>query len=262
MKGIYAIKNKLTNFMYVGSSINVNRRFITHKSLLKHNKHTSIYLQRGYNKYGIDNFEFYILEEVLENDLLEIREQYWIDISKNLYNLCKIAGNKSGFKHSKETKLKISNSNKGRKVSEDTKKLLSIINKGKIVSLETRQKLSKSLKGVPKIQTKEFIEKATKRLKPYMVGLPKGFKHSEESKLKMSLSKKGKTQTEESILKRAKSLEKSILQYDKDMNFIKEWDSIKEAANNLNIRRTFISSVLTNVKKSAKGFIFKYNINE
>lgn len=43
--------------------------------------------------------------------------------------------------------------------------------------------------------------------------------------------------------KRAKSLHKAILQYDKQMNFIQEWSSIIEASEALNIRRSFISSV-------------------
>lgn len=79
-------------------------------------------------------------------------------------------------------------------------------------------------------------EKANSRL---------GSKYSEESKLKMSLAKKGKKLTKEHILKSKlartgqkrtqktkdlirKSLNKPILQYDLQGNFIKEWNSLTE----------------------------------
>lgn len=258
MQGIYKIKNIVNNFSYIGSSKDIKRRFRDHKYFLRSNKHTSIFLQRSWNKYGENSFIFEIIEIVELQENLENREQYYIDNTKCLYNLCKTAGNKFGYKHSDETKRKISEANKGRKVSDETKLLLSKLNKGKKLSEKTCAKISKSLTGLKRNQSEAFIKAATERLRPYMLGIPKGFKHSEESKLKMSKSQKGRKQSEETKLKRAKSLHKVILQYDKQMNFIQEWSSIIEASEALNIRRNFISSVLTNVKKSAKGFIFKY----
>jgi len=260
MKGIYKIRNLLNNKFYVGSSVNIKRRFVTHRHLLNKNKHHCEHLQRSWIKYGKENFIFEIVEVVDNSDFLELFEQKWIDGSdKNLlYNACKKAGNKSGFKHSDETKRKISESNKGKIIKKETKLFLSKINKGKKHTEETKKKMSESQKGIKKKFSNEAIKKMTKRLLPFMSGRKAGFKLSDETKLKISVSKSGTTQSDETKAKRAKSLEKPISQYDKNMNHIQDWESIKKAANELNIRRTFISAVLTGHKKSAKGFIFKY----
>ena len=57
------------------------------------------------------------------------------------------------------------------------------------------------------------------------------------------------------------NLRKSILQYDKHGNFIKEWESIREASNNLNINETAISQNLNNKQKSSGNYIWKYKEN-
>lgn len=51
---------------------------------------------------------------------------------------------------------------------------------------------------------------------------------------------------------------KSIIQYDKQMNFIKEWVSITEACITLNILNTSMSNNLKNRTKTCNNFIFKY----
>lgn len=64
--------------------------------------HHSLALQRAFHKYGYDNFEFIILENCEENKLIE-REQYYLDTLLPEYNICKIAGNCAGVKHTEET---------------------------------------------------------------------------------------------------------------------------------------------------------------
>ena len=76
--GIYCILNKKTNIVYVGKSVNINRRFTDHKKLLKCGKHYNDYLQNSYNKHGKNIFEFDILENC-DKIYLPIKEQYWID---------------------------------------------------------------------------------------------------------------------------------------------------------------------------------------
>jgi hypothetical protein len=51
---------------------------------------------------------------------------------------------------------------------------------------------------------------------------------------------------------------KPILQYDKQGNIIKEWNSTAEASKSLNINKGNINSVLKNRCKSAGGYIWKY----
>lgn len=92
MKGIYCITNKMNKKSYIGSSSNINKRIINHKSRLKNNKHPNQYLQNAYNKNGIENFIFSILEVVENNtskdELLKL-EQIYIDSfnKETLYNL-------------------------------------------------------------------------------------------------------------------------------------------------------------------------------
>ena len=52
-------------------------------------------------------------------------------------------------------------------------------------------------------------------------------------------------------------LQKKILQFDKEGNFIKEYPSLKFAANELNIDATSISKVLHGQYLTAGGFVWK-----
>ena len=85
----------------------------------------------------------------------------------------------------------------------------------------------------------------------------RNYKHSEETKIKMSLSHKGKTislQQKEDI---RKSLSKPILQFDKKGNFIREFNSIKEAMVIYNNNASIVQ-VLKGRRKTASGFKWKY----
>lgn len=100
---IYAIVNKINGKRYIGSTKNFIERSHTHKTLLKKAKHHSPYLQNSWIKYRKENFEFSILECVEEEAALLMREQWWLDNTNCEYNVLKIAGRVTGFKHSEET---------------------------------------------------------------------------------------------------------------------------------------------------------------
>lgn len=91
--GIYKIINLQTGKYYVGSTKDFTTRKQTHFSRLKNNNHSNKHLQSAYNKYGIDNFKFEIVEYVPQELLLDI-EQSYLDISEieNIYNKTYIAG--------------------------------------------------------------------------------------------------------------------------------------------------------------------------
>jgi group I intron endonuclease len=113
--GIYYIKSKHNNKLYVGQSIDIQARWRKHTSKLKDNKHHSIHLQNHFNKYGIADLEFCILEIINQDDLsiedykklLNSREQFYMDNLGNDFNCQPIAGTSLGYKHTEETKLKI-----------------------------------------------------------------------------------------------------------------------------------------------------------
>lgn len=76
--GVYKIINKKNGSLYIGSAKFLERRYNVHCSTLKNGNHDNIHLQRSYNKYGVENFEFEIIEYVDIDVLLE-KEQIYLD---------------------------------------------------------------------------------------------------------------------------------------------------------------------------------------
>ena len=81
MAYIYQIINKLTQKRYIGETLNAEERKERHFSDLRKNCHHSQKLQRAFNKYGKENFEFSIIAEVSDNERFKY-EMYYI----NQYN--------------------------------------------------------------------------------------------------------------------------------------------------------------------------------
>jgi len=70
------IRNKINGKKYYGSAKNINKRWVRHKNDLNKNQHQNIKLQRAWNKYGAENFEFSIMEECEYDSLLIIEQNY------------------------------------------------------------------------------------------------------------------------------------------------------------------------------------------
>lgn len=145
--GIYKIKNLINGNIYIGSAVNINKRFVNHISSLKTGKHDNQHLQRAWLKYRADAFEFSIIEECDIPSLIK-REQHYIDTLSPQYNICRIAGSLLGYKHSAEARAKIGEANKNR--SDEYHAKIGEANKRRIVSAETRAKMSASQKGIKK----------------------------------------------------------------------------------------------------------------
>ena len=116
ISGVYQIRNAINDKIYIGSAVNIQKRWREHISALKKNKHHSRYLQRSWNKYGEKNFEFVILEECepVKETLLE-REQFYLDTLSSEYNISPTAGSRLGAISSEETCKKISLAKMGQK---------------------------------------------------------------------------------------------------------------------------------------------------
>lgn len=82
VSGIYRILNTINNKSYIGSSVSVFKRLSTHKRMLINNKHFNKHLQSSFNRYGLDNFNFSLIEET-EIDIINEREEYYISIYKS-----------------------------------------------------------------------------------------------------------------------------------------------------------------------------------
>lgn len=81
MRGyIYQIINKINQKRYIGQTIDIDARKYHHFNDLKNGQHHSIKLQRAYNKYGEDNFNFiWDTYEVKNEQELLILEQKMIE---------------------------------------------------------------------------------------------------------------------------------------------------------------------------------------
>jgi group I intron endonuclease len=150
MSGIYAVRNE--NRSYIGSAVDIPGRWKRHRADLRVNKHHNPHLQNAWNKYGEDAFEFVILEECSAELLLE-REQHYLDLYSNKYNILPVAGSHLGATRSPESRARISavkmgNANRrGHKSTSEHKAKISAALMGHEVSDETREKMSIAAKA-------------------------------------------------------------------------------------------------------------------
>lgn len=108
--GVYLFINNLNGELYVGSSLILSRRMATHFYHANSKKDTNIKLYRAMRKYELKNFSLAILE-ICNFDIIVCSdlEKKWIDFFEPTYNILKIPGSSSGYRHSIDTitKLKI-----------------------------------------------------------------------------------------------------------------------------------------------------------
>ncbi len=125
--GIYKITSP-SNKIYVGQSVNIERRFKHYENLKEIKGQKKIYF--SIKKYGYENHLFEILEEC-SIDELDSREEYWI----NLYNSC----------------------NNGLNISEGGGSF-GKFNKGKKRPSKVKRKISQTKQNNPRKTTKEMIQ--------------------------------------------------------------------------------------------------------
>lgn len=79
---IYVMRNRLDGKRYVGKTVNATKRFWEHRTKLRAGVHANTHLQRAWDKYGEQAFEFEIVETVRVRGpydrALSERERYWV----------------------------------------------------------------------------------------------------------------------------------------------------------------------------------------
>lgn len=267
MIGIYKITNPKGR-VYIGQSTNIEKRWNYYFKLLLYSSQPK--LERSLKKYGSGKHKFEIIEQC-SVELLNERERYWQDhfnvlkeglncmlqpvkAKRGVFSTAsknKMSKSKKGHSmYNKEWREKISLGNKGRIQSKEerdrrkvpkpkgfgqkiSKILKGKINNGKIFSKEIRNKMSNSHKG------KKFTKEHCLNIGKAKLGNQylKGFKYSQESKDKISLSK-------------------SIPILCIETNSI--FKNIDHASKEMNITQNIIRNICKGRREKAKGYSFKY----
>ncbi len=246
--GIYKITSP-SGKIYIGQSINIQNTRYRRYELIHCKQQPKIY--NSLIKYGFEAHDFDIIQECPINELNQW-ETHW-----KIYYLSQVQGNwqqvlfcdlydKGMGPRSEETKRKIGLANKGRKFP----------GRASNQSIETRNKRSKSTKG--KSKPPEFGINHSLKMK--------GVKKSEEHKDKISKAKKGQIynidknkinghKNKPKDIRFIKSISRPIIQYDLNMNPIREWFGITEAGKYF---KGDIHSCCKGRQKTAGGYIWKY----
>ncbi len=125
------------------------------------------------NKYGIDNFEFIVIETCTKSKLIE-REQFYIDTLNPSYNLRKFAESNLGHKWTEEQKQRHSEVHKGIPSSrKGIKTGKPAWNNGIPQTEQTKKKLSEVQKGRRNSPNTEFKKGviSTRKVSVYCVEL-------------------------------------------------------------------------------------------
>jgi group I intron endonuclease len=245
--GIYQISNSINDKIYIGSAFNLYKRFKQHVWALKNNKHHNNQLSNFTKKYSLDVLKFEIIEFV-EVTLLEEKEQYYIDKYKeNLFN----------------ESYDVKSFNRNKKLSLQHKQNISNALKKYIQTPEHRENINKSLKGKAGkyTRTEELRDNLRDKIKK---NKERGEKISESLKGRKVTWVNHSQETKKKIGEKNKNNNiKPIIQYSLNDEYIKEWNSISDAAafinpNNIGAVRSAISDCLRGKTKKSNGYKWKY----
>ena len=272
--GVYMISHKNTEIKYIGSTYQkygFKQRWLQHLNNLSNNKGNKVLLNI-YNKYGIEGFEFKIIEIISDINIIRDRELYWINYYDSYNN---------GANCSLDTKQSFNKIKTG-PLTEKHKYNLHLANKSRkkvylydfegnlLLQFNSSVECDRFFK-LKKGRTSSIISKKsnTKRIiKKYFPSYNKinkedwniTFGYNEESKIKNSLKHKNKI-TSDNVknkirLSNSKSIKIELLTFDNI--YIKSFNSLNECDDYLKISRGSTSKFLRGKCKSLKRkFIVK-----
>lgn len=233
--GIYCIRNKINNKVYIGKSKNIYTRIAQHIYLLrKKSKNENRYLINSWHKYGEDKFEYFVLEYLnLDEQLLKERELFWIET----YNS---TNRKVGYNLRKDSSTNMI-------CHEETKKLQSENTKGSrnpnFQNYWTEEK-KKAMSELKKKQYKEGIVKSNLEA-TYKGILQRNKKWIENPELKNQMIEKI----------RKINTKYKIYQYSKDDELIKIWNCVNDIIKeNPNYKKHNIYAVCSGEKPTMYGY--------
>lgn len=240
MKGIVYCFESPSNKKYIGITTNPESRYAEHR---RHSKRLNTAFYRAVRKYGFENFEYEILEEVFAEDkkalwerLVILEKEYIVKLDtqnpSHGYNCTKGGDGVIGYKFTPEQLQKLSRSLKGKLVGPKNPRFGKVGTfKGKKHTDETKRKISLKHSG------KTLSENHKEKIRISSTGR----KHTTESKNKMSLIQK------ELHAKQVFCVELNVT-----------FDSVQDASEATNVCRSDIRKVCNGTRIQAKGFTFRW----
>lgn len=290
--GIYKYENLITHQVYIGQTINLAERYNKHKKNMKDLTHTEDFYV-GLREYGFENFSYEILEEFEEfnQELLNELECYYIDkynsMSPNGYNMVPGGSNGSGLAKGKPVyqfdlfgnfiQDFCSAHEAARQTGIDFSSICSCCRKEKLNTKNFQWSYERNDENIADIHHKAVYrerrvlqyDKDGNLIQIYST-LSEAATISGVAKSMISNVCKGIGKTGGGFVWRYEDIEnpkayitpktnkKKIVQYDKDGNYITEYESLAMAAQKTGINLGNISQVCAKKRKTAGGYIWKY----
>ena len=213
--GIYQITNQRNGKRYIGSTVNLRRRWSAHLRRLRRGQHGNQHLQRSFDKHREAVFMFSVLEHIEEPSQLLEREQHFLDMLSPEYNILPTAGSPLGCKRSIETRRRVSEARRGKHHSEKTREKIAEAHRGKPLSADHRAKLSKAHMG------NRLSDESRRKLSIANMGHPV----SEETRRKISQGRKDQRLSEQTKRKISATLTAYWHKHQVDSGTVEEEES-------------------------------------
>lgn len=277
MRYIYKLIDPETNdIRYIGQTDNIKRRYNDHisssfnESSDSYNTYKARWIRKLKSRDLLPLIE--IVEECIDFIQSNIRENYYIQkLTNEGYKLTN-SHSLDVTEFSLETKKKMSNARKGKTLEE-------IVGLEKSIELKEYYSERTRLNNPNKSNDPLVREKISNTLKEYFedkenhwaYGLKMTDEHNEKLRMVQLNNPKNvgnrKPRTEEqkeklrNSIKGTKIKRSEILQYDLDMNLVKEWKSLREIERmDTTMGRSQIAKCCKGDKETYAGFIWKYKI--
>lgn len=260
--GIYKITSP-SGKIYIGESKNIHRRWKDYKGVNRCKKQTKLF--NSLIKHGVENHVFEIVEECDFTELI-CRERFWQEEFDTL---------------NKGLNLKLSVCGEQKQITSDvTKQKIAYYNTNfKVYTKETRNKISLSKKGLKRdssLWDKKHIPKKVYQYNEFGMYVKEwrstkeiaNFYNLKVGTINSNLYNKCYNkkhlfflsfQKFENVTPYKNLKNTGVIQYTRDLIFVKEWDSVLAATKYLKLKSvSSISNVLTGASSTAGGFVWKY----
>lgn len=221
--GIYKITNKILNKSYIGKSIHIEQRWKEHSQ-----GKGSRELYTDIQKYGIENFNFEILELCSKNELNQ-KEEYWIKVFNTFHN---------GYNRNQ------GGDNNEQAVAKTKKKIFCYSLQGIFICSYSSLSEAERMTKVPNSN----ISRAAKKQ-----GKAGDYLWSYTNEISLPPYQRTCNFKE----KPAHNIKK-VQQFDLNQNFIAEFNSIKEAAQATGTNYSSLGMVCNGKRRTAGGFIWRF----